>query len=62
MRIKLNEVTARKLVEIMEARGFNTPTHTLNVVVSEYMDNLNPANEVDNKYGDQKGAALHKVQ
>lgn len=49
MRIKLNEVTARKLVEIMEARGFNTPTHTLNIVVSEYMNNLNPAvNEVIN--------------
>ena len=48
MRIKLNEVTARKLVEIMESRGFNTPTHTLNVVVSEYMNNLNPANEVIN--------------
>lgn len=61
MRIKLNEVTARKLVEIMETRGFNTPTHTLNIVVSEYMNNLNPTIEVINN-GNQKGAALHKVQ
>ena len=50
MRIKLNEMTARKLVEIMETRGFNTPTHTLNIIVSEY---LNPANEVINN-GDTK--------
>ena len=48
MRIKLNEMTAQKLVEIMESRGFNTPTHTLNIIVSEYMNNLNPVNEVIN--------------
>ena len=60
MRIKLNEMTARKLVEIMESRGFNTPTHTLNIVVSEYMNNLNPTNEVINN-GDKQREEVYKL-
>lgn len=60
MRIKLNEVTAQKLVEIMESRGFNTPTHTLNIVVSEYMNNLNPVNEVINN-GNTESEAVYKL-
>ena len=60
MRIKLNEVTARKLVEIMESRGFNTPTHTLNIIVSEYLNNLNPSNEVINN-GNTKGEEVSQM-
>lgn len=60
MRIKVNEMTAQKLVEIMESRGFNTPTHTLNIIVSEYMNNLNPTNEVINN-GNTEGKAVYKL-
>ncbi len=60
MRIKLNEVTARKLVEIMENRGFNTPTHTFNIIVSEYMNNLDPTNEVINN-GNTEREAVYKL-
>lgn len=51
MRIKLNERTTLALAKIMQATGFTTPTHTLNIIVSEYLNNLNqPTKEANNKY------------
>lgn len=51
MRIKLNERTTLALAEIMQAMEFTTPTHTLNVIVSEYLNNLNqPAKEANTTY------------
>ena len=51
MRIKLNERTTQSLAEIMQVTGFTTPTHTLNVIVSEYLNNLNqPKKEAKTTY------------
>lgn len=51
MRIKLNERTTLALTEIMQVTGFTTPTHTLNIIVSEYLNNLNlPAKEANTTY------------
>ncbi len=51
MRIKLNERTTQSLAEIMQSKGFSTPTHTLNIIVSEYLNNLNhPNKEANNNY------------
>ena len=48
MRIKLNERTTQALAEIMQSKGFNTPTHTLNIIVDEYLNNLNHPKKEDN--------------
>ena len=51
MRIKLNERTTQALAEIMQATGFTTPTHTLNIIVDEYLNNLNhPKKEAKTTY------------
>lgn len=51
MRIKLNERTTQALAQIMQVTGFTTPTHTLNIIVSEYLHNLNqPVKEANNNY------------
>ena len=51
MRIKLNERTTQSLAEIMQTKGFSTPTHTLNIIVDEYLNNLNhPNKEADTTY------------
>lgn len=51
MRIKLNERTTLALAEIMQVTGFTTPTHTLNVIVSEYLNTLNqPVKEANTTY------------
>ena len=51
MRVRLNERTTQALAEIMQAMEFTTPTHTLNVIVSEYLNNLNhPVKEANTTY------------